>query len=766
MKTFEGTRLRGWMLAGTAVGMAACPVAAQAQTEAAPAPALAAAEENAGGLDEIVVTAEKRETNLQKTPISISVLGDQALADRHVQSLLDLQDGAVPSLRIGPTFTRNSALSVGIRGITGGDSNQPSRDAGIGIYIDGVYLGRAQGLGMALMDVERIEVLKGPQGTLFGRNSVGGAVSIVSKKPSGEFALRQTLGLRNYDGYSSETHLDLPSFANIALKFDAVLLKRDGTVKNTLAGADDFNRFDRRGLHGAALWTPNAEFSAQIDADYTYDVTTPYYVQLLNLSQTARPLAPLVQVQPDRAGSTDIGVPQQGNRGETYGASLHLKWHPSDAIELRSISAYRHLKQKQLDNGIGAHAGTVFQPDATFSRYSLASMRQEQVSQEFQLVGDAGRLQYVAGLFYYHESGDDDAWSPNTMRWNADGTAATPLATLAEGARAPFPDRASTAKADSYAAYGQATWTPPVLDDMLRLTAGGRFTHDKKSGRLYKVNGADTPYSFTFSKDHFDPQVTITFDPSKDVEIYGKWGTAYRAGGANSRSLTYRAYGPEKVSTFEAGLKTSFWDRRGRFNIAAYTTRYSDIQIDFLAPNSGTNRTTTETLNAPGHGTIKGIEIETSLTPLPRLTLSASYAYTDAKLPQSVNPFLPAGSPLQTVYVTSTPQHAGSGAIDYSLPLTGETELRAHLDANVAGRFHAVAGEDTLADRSFIVNGRLAVAGIDLNGAAKLEISLWSRNLFNEQHVFYRSAGAASIAGDYGIFNEPRTFGIDGTVRF
>ncbi|WP_237751502.1 TonB-dependent receptor [Sphingobium sp. DC-2] len=756
----------GWMLTGTAMGMLLCPIAAHAQMQAAPDARLVADETGAGGLDEIVVTAEKRETNLQKTPISISVLGEQALANRHVQSLLDLQDGAVPSLRIGPNFTRNSALSVGIRGITGGDSNQPSRDAGIGVYIDGVYLGRAQGLGMALMDIERIEVLKGPQGTLFGRNSVGGAVSIVSKKPSGEFGLRQTLGLRNYNGYSSETHLDLPSFANIALKFDAVFLKRDGVVENRLEGADDFNRFDRRGVHGAALWEPSADFSAQIDADYSYDVTTPYYVQLLNLSPTAYPLAPLVKVQPDRAKTADIGVPQRENVGETYGVSLHLKWKVSDAAELRSISAYRHLEQDQWDNGIGAHAGTVFQPNATFARYSLASMRQEQYSQEFQLVGDAGRLQYVAGLFYYHESGDDDAWSPNTMRWNADGTVATPLPSLEAGARAPFPDRASTAKADSYAVYGQASWNPPVLDDMLRLTLGGRFTHDKKSGRLYKVNGADTPYSFTFSKDHFDPQVTVTFDPSRDVQLYGKWGTAYRAGGANSRSLTYRAYGPEKVSTFEAGLKTSFWDRRGRFNIAAYTTRYTDIQIDFYAPNTGTNRTTTETLNAPGHGRIKGIEVDASLAPLPGLTLSASYAYTDARLPQSVNPFLPAGSPRQTIYVTSTPKHAGSAAIDYTLPLAGETELRMHLDANAASRFHAVAGEETLSDKSFIVNGRLALAGIGLSRGARLELALWSRNLFNEQHVFYRSRAAYSVAGEYGIFNEPRTFGIDGTLRF
>lgn len=760
---------RAWLLAGAALGALLGPASAIANdtgvtgAETGAETSAEAALEAGAGLADIVVSAEKRETNLQKTPIAISVLGSEALADRHVQSLLDLKDGSVPSLRIAPSFSRNSALSIGIRGITGGDSNQPSRDAGIGVYIDGVYLGRSQGLGMALLDVERIEVLKGPQGTLFGRNSVGGAVSIVSRKPSGELHLRQTVGIRNFDGYSAETHLDLPSFAGISLKFDGVIAKRDGTVKNTLRGAHDFNLFDRRGAHVAALWEPSDQFSAQLDADYSYDETTSYYVQLLNKNPAAPALAPLVKVQPDRADTVDIGVPQQPSVGETYGVGLRLNWKFGDDIELRSITSYRELNQNQFDNGIGAHAGP-FRPNATFARYSLASMRQNQFSQELQIVGDSQRLQYVAGLYYYHEAGDDDAWSPNTMQWNADGTVATPLPVPT--AATPFPDRASTAEADSYAAFGQVTWNPPVLADMLRLTVGGRFTHDEKNGRLYKVNGVATPYAFTFSKDHFDPQVTVTFDPSADIELYGKWGTAYRAGGANSRSLTYRAYGPEKVSTFEAGLKTTFWDKRGRFNVAAYTTRYTDIQIDFIAPVSSSNRTTIETLNAPGHGTIEGIEVDASLAPLPGLTLSAAYAYTRTKLPPMTNPFLPAGSAPQIVYVTNAPKHAGSASIDYVLPLGGETELRAHLDANVSDGFHSMASEATLTDNSFVVNGRLAVAGIDVTRGAKLELSLWSRNLFNEQHLFVRSHGAYAVGGDYGIFNEPRTYGLDATLRF
>lgn len=172
-------KLRLQLLLGTALLVA--PVSAFAQT--APAPAANAAV----GLDDIVVTATKRETNLQDTPISISVMNSEALQNRHVQSLMDLADGAVPSLRVATFEARQSALTIGIRGIVPNDANQPAREQGVGVYVDGVYLARQHGLASALLDIERIEVLKGPQGTLFGRNTEGGALSLVTKKPTGVF---------------------------------------------------------------------------------------------------------------------------------------------------------------------------------------------------------------------------------------------------------------------------------------------------------------------------------------------------------------------------------------------------------------------------------------------------------------------------------------------------------------------------------------------------------------------------------------------------
>lgn len=733
--------------------------------ETAPAQ-MAAAEQDqlaaAVGLDEVVVTAQKVESSLQATPISMSVVDASDLANRAVQSIADLADGAIPSLRVAPFFSRTSALSIGIRGIVPSDANQPSRDAGVGVYIDGVYLGRSQGLGAALYDIERIEVLKGPQGTLFGRNSTGGAVSIVTRKPAGEFRLTQRLGIRNYQGYSSETHLDLPAVGNISTKIDAIVTKRDGTVRNPMSGEPGYNSFDRRGLHVRFLWQLSDAFEADYSFDVSYDGTTPYYLQLTRLNAGAAPLAPLVKVQSSRAEESDIGVPQQVSTGDTAGHMLHLTYSASDSLELRSISSFRHLKQTQFDNG-GAHSQR-FTPNATFSRYSLAGLHQEQYSQEGQVVGSLPQLDYVAGLYYYHEEGDDFAWTPNTLRWNATGTAYTRLGSLIEGQQTPYPDRFSDAFATSYAAFGQGTWTPSIADESLHLTVGGRYTRDKKRGALLKSQGVATPYTFNFRSNRFDPAVTLAYDVADDVTLYAKWGTAYRAGGANARSLIYRSFGPEEVETTELGFKTEFLDNRMRLNGAVYHTRYKDMQVDFSAVNfvAGRNIGTLETVNTPGTGRIRGLELDLTIAPLEGLTLGGSYAYTETHVPLAPNPF--AANALQKVHIVYTPRHAGTASLDYELPVAWGN-LAAHLDGNAASGHHALASEVNLTGKSLVFNGRLAARDIALGDAASLEVALWSRNLFNEQHTFVVSSNPG-IGGLTGIFNEPRTFGLDATIRF
>ncbi|WP_395943248.1 TonB-dependent receptor [Brevundimonas sp.] len=768
-------KLRLQLLLGTA--LLAAPFSAFAQTAPAPADAAPA------GLDDIVVTATKRETNLQDTPISISVLNSEALENRHVQSLMDLADGAVPGLRIATFEARQSALTIGIRGIVPNDANQPAREQGVGVYVDGVYLGRQHGLGAALLDVERIEVLKGPQGTLFGRNTEGGALSLVTRKPTGEFGMRAVAGVGNLNSYNSELHVDFPAIDDFAVKVDGVISAQGPVTKNPLPGEEGFGAYDRRGLRAQVRWTPTDNFTADLAADISKDKNTPFYSQLLNYNPNGltvvpfnsttirsvngvpveiRALSPLVQVNGDSIMDVaDIGVPQQWSVDDTKGVDLHLSYRPSDDLELRSITAYREVAVEQYDNIAGAHRPPIVGPNSNFSRYSLAGLWQHQFSQEFQAVGSLGdRIDYVGGLYYFKETASDDASTPSTNRWNADGTGYTildPTPTI-RGFRSI--DRESRAESESKAIYGQATWTPAVLNDGLHITAGGRFTQDDKSGVLSKVSNAVTNFTFDTKTERFNPMVTVAYDVNHDVNVYAKYAEGYRAGGASSRSLTYRSFGPEDIVSYEMGLKSDWLDNRLRVNAAAFYSERENSQIDFslVTVIGASTRNTLETINAPGTTKLKGVELEGMARVTDALTLSASYAYTNTEVPPTRNPF---SGVVQQVFIAYTPKNAFSVAADYDTPLFG-ANFKAHIDANYADATQAFDQFELKNDSSFIVNGRVALTDITTrDGGPLLEVALWSRNLLDEQYVYRRDPSNRGVIGDYGNFNTPRTFGIE-----
>ena len=767
----------------------------------APADAADAADAGADntGLVDIVVTATKRETNLQDTPIAIAVMTEEDLKKRQVQSLLDLADGGIPSLRVATFESRQTALTVGMRGIVPGDANQPAREQGVGVYIDGVYLGRQHGLNAGFLDVQRIEVLKGPQGTLFGRNTEGGAVNIVTRAPTGEFGGKVTAGVGNYGAYSGQLRLDLPEIAGFSFKLDAGLQHQNATTKNPLDGQFGWNYFHRYGGRISARWQPTDTITADFSTDIGRDKNTSFLSQLINYNPTGRPVAtvaqivqagnrvpsgfvsplsPLVKVQPDRVGTADIGVPQQPSVGKTFGVFSNIKWRPFDNLELRSITAWRTVSDRQFDNSGGANRTPVFLPNATFSRYSIATLDQRQFSQEVQAVGNLGPVDFVMGFYYFNERANDSARTPNTNRWNADGTgfsivdpATYPLAQVA---------RESIAFAKSYAVYGQATYTPEQFEQV-HLTLGGRVTRDKKNGRLFTVNGAATNFTFLQDGSRFDPMITLAWDAADDINFYAKYATGYRAGGASSRSLNYRSFGPESVKSYEIGAKTEFFDRMVRLNLAGYIMDRKDSQVDFnffIPQPNGTVRNTLETVNAAGITKIKGIEADLTIKPTDGLSFGLSYAYTDTKIPPARNTVQeqlnasrnpPVTTPVfQDVYIVYTPKHAASGSIDFETPLGGAgTMVKLHLDANYSSPTFTFDNENVKNEKSFLVNGRLSLADIPMSANGQsLTVSLWARNLFNESHIYRRSNANRLVLGDYANFNAPRTIGVEATVNF
>lgn len=410
-----------------------------------------------------------------------------------------------------------------------------------------------------------------------------------------------------------------------------------------------------------------------------------------------------------------------------------------------------------------------------------------------------------SGALAYHEQVRDFAQAANTMSLNGDGTIAsvTPFPTtkvaIIDNALVPgLPvDRASKASTDSYGIFGQFTYTPAVLNDTLHLTVGGRWTNDRKKGTLQVVNNdlptdPDDPtgkarrlINFEESWSRFDPMVNLSVDMTPDVHVYGKWSTGYRSGGANSRSLTYAAVNPEEVSIFEGGIKTEFFNRRARFNLTGYVGTYKNVQMEFSGPYYNldangnpvavTTRTTSDTVNVPGTGRVRGIEAELNLAPAPGLTLAANYAYVYVRLPDALNPFPTFKPGVGMVYNPAlpsnqiyTPEHALGGQIDYEVPV-GNVMLRAHLDASWdSGMYNSLtysgAAQKIKSESAVVFNGRIGIGDISLGSSgAKMTVSLWGRNLFNAEYLYNRSL--STTTGLSGTFNEPRTFGIEGRIK-
>jgi iron complex outermembrane recepter protein len=775
------------------------PNAGRAGTQLALADEPTGSAENQG-VGDIIVTATRRETNLQRTPLAISVVNTEVLRDRHVQSLYDFADGAVPSLRVATFEARQSALTVGIRGIVPLDANQPAREQGVGIYIDGVYLGRQHGLNAALFDVQRIEVLKGPQGTLFGRNTEGGALNIVTARPTGEFGGRISGGIGNFRSYNSEIHLNLPEFMGLRFKVDGVIQHQDATTADPLAGSTGWNYSDRRGIRAEVEWRPIDRLTVDFAYDNSRDANTPFYSQLLNfnpngcvagpqaavpnctlpgtaytsLTGTVKPVLPGVVVNgTSRMRVGDIGVPQQPSVDRTHGYIFHATYSASPDIELRMITAWRSVSATQWDNSGGAHRVPVVAAGCVgaacnFSRYSLADLSQSQFSQEFQAVGTFGSVDYVLGLYYFREHVSDDAATPNSNAITGYTTAGqttgyqyvildpcTGSSGFGSQPGCRSIDRASEVHSSSYAAYGQFTWN---ATDALHITVGGRYTRDHKEGVLhfsrnvnYDVNAAAAaaagyqPLDRTWAR--FNPTLTLAYDLSPTLHPYARFSTGYRAGGASSRTANYQAFGPEDVRSYEVGLKTDLFDRHVRFNLAGYIMDRDDSQVDIssIQPFNGSSFNNLVTINAPGTTRIRGIEADLTINPVEGLTITAAYAYTYTRIPPvlitysaTVGNVTTSTSTLQNFYIVFTPRNAASGSIDYRLPI-GRSSLRFHLDGNYAQATQTFDQFATKNDSSLLFNGRISIADIPMGaGGQQLTVALWGRNLFNEQHVYRR----------------------------
>lgn len=386
-------------------------------------------------LEEVIVTAQRREESLQKTPIAITAFGGEALQELRITDVMDLANNA-PSIMITPFAGSKATPNTFIRGM-GNIDHQMTKDNAVGVYIDGVPVGRNQGLAADLADLERVEILRGPQGTLYGRNATAGAINLITAKPHGEFEFEQVLGAGNYGLYAGHTTLNLPLSDTLFVRAVYARSHKDGWVENTnriLADQTDFNMEDKEAGRLGVRWAPSDTFTA----DYSFDSSDFDYGNVYFQAQRA------VNDPGVRLESTNVVRGLSPSNAQARGHALTLEWDLG-AAAIKSISGYRKMDSLYKQDYINRFNQAV---------HDLM----ENWSQELQVVGEGldDRVQYVAGVFYYDEDGSRDR--PTFF--------VTPTGSLIDYSYV-------SARSKSLAAYAQVSWTPAVLDDRLRLTLGG-----------------------------------------------------------------------------------------------------------------------------------------------------------------------------------------------------------------------------------------------------------------------------------------------------
>jgi iron complex outermembrane recepter protein len=748
----------------------------------AQAEAQAQTEGSSGGIEEIVVTAQRRSENLQQTPIAITAMTADSLTAQGITGLTGIVQAA-PSLYFAPYPSSSTTLLLFMRGQGIGDPQIITKDGGVGLYVDGVYQSRPQASAFDLADVERVEVLRGPQGQLYGRNTTGGAVNIISRKPTGEFAVRGQLSGGNYDYGRALVTMELPQFGDFKAKVTGLFSTRDGWAKNAAdvgntPAAHDFQTDRKIAVRGAVRWEPSADLTVDYVGDYSHSRSTP--PRFVNEAPFVPFLFPGYTADPERA-YRPVNLPYGTTVSD--GQALTIEYRPSSSLTLRSITAYRHVDFDSSQDYVEAF----LVPFVSFDHVGSKTW-----TQELQAIGDIGdEFNYVFGLYYY-----DERANHFLLNDSGTGTAGELFMT----------DRDITAKSISKAAYGQVTWTPGFADDKLDLTLGGRFTSDKRTAsrsttnavfigetsqlvrRQFNGAGFTLPLGTIaadarIKNEKFNPAFTVTYKPANNVTAYAKVVTGYKGGGVHTGSPSFRTFGPESVTSYEIGLKTDLLDRRVRLNIDGFIANYSDLQVDLSA--DAANPSIIETFNV-GKATVKGIEADLTVMPIDGVTLQGSYNYTTYKISGVLAPentiFDPAISPgaptpvggdISNFFVLPfTPEHSLRLSGDWQVGQVGPGMVALHADYTwkdkvftTSGVGPAVpAGRDFPVNPSYgIVDGRISYT-IERDGGRDISIALWGKNITNNRYAGFNIGFGSALTGytaQAKSYADPVTYGID-----
>ena len=763
----------------------------------------------AAAIEEVTVTAQKREENLQTTPIAISALSADQLQDMGITGFDGLAKSS-PSISFTPYPSSTNLLILYMRGQGVSDAMQITSDSSVGLYNDGFYMSRPQAATADIADIERIEVLRGPQGTLYGRNTTGGAVNFISKKPTGEFGFKQDLTFGTEDEFRSLTTVNLPKWNDISTKLTFLKSSKDGWVKNS-GNAHDFGEEDQKAGRLSVRW----EATDALTVDYFMDKgnfdSTPSYYQNGDISGTVcMPVSSIdcfngtgSNYQYDNRDASDktyrpVDLKLSTSNFESHG--LTLSWDVNDNLTVKSLTGYREISWHAYQDYAEA-----FSPTTAFPVYYTTDdeVNSHQFSQEFIFTGNLmdNRVKYTGGLYYFEEG------ASHLELLDID------LPYFAQFLTPPSPpnthkDRYATQDAKSKAIYAQATYTPPILDDKLDVTLGWRYTWDDRDATrrfiidtdtFGRVGDEDAKASQSFKRGN--PALTFNYTWTDDLSTYAKVVTGYKAGGFSESGPIgnfAQGFSPEKVINYEAGLKSYWWDRRIRANVAGFVSKFDDLQLGFTVDPSDSS--VVQAYNA-GKATIEGVELELLVQPIDDLSFSFDYTYLHPKFDSvkalagttfdpARNPASPydVGDSIKDVLVLPyAPRHKMNIGTDYTFYHFDQGNLTAHLDYQFQSAIYdtAPAGPDVPGRENYqvpsygVLNGRL-ILNVDLPRGDKAKIALWGRNLGNKDYKTQVIGNGNSIDTEnaFGVFTPagyntqaaiwapPPAYGIDITYEY
>ncbi len=708
---------------------------------------------------EIVVTAEKRPEGLQNIPIAITAVSGQTLEKAGIVQVGDLTQ-LVPSLQFG---TRSTNIFIALRGI--GQAGQDiGSQSGVTVSLDGVPLLNQFLMNPAFLDVQRVEVLRGPQGTIEGRNATGGAINIYSNPPVDREEGEMEVTVGDYGRAGLKGFVNLPLTDQLDGRLSFQVEQSNGWLKNGWLHTTNEST-DLAEARGQLLFKPSSSFSVRALVDYTRDNGDPQFAMILGRADPNIPTPVELPGYPYPVNNIqDLTIYQdQPNqrRVEDLRATVIARWDLGPSTTLTSTTGFIRHDIKLLNIDVDA-------TPAPTSYFPYLGLNAKQLTQELTLTTDLGsRADLVAGLFYMH------------------GISSEPLY-LTFGTLVNYLVYLPTEKLDSYAGYAEFRYH---LTDKLRATVGGRYTRDDKSYKMDATAGGFP--ALLAAKNHwgaFTPRFALDYTPNDNSLIYASVSRGFKSGGFNTLgdiTQPVNTFNPEYVWNYETGIKAALFNRNLRLGLTGFYSDYTNLQQTVFVINEQTQVRFPKVLNSAG-SKIKGIELEAHATPVPRLMFVGSLTRLWAKygffcnanplypnLPtsptcvgQTVNgqPVAPGSQNLQGNLLTQAPKWQFSLSGQYTVPISSRLGITARADYKWQSRVYFDIYNTPLNSQGAygLLNASLTIG--PPSGAWSLMV--WMRNAFDKRYVSQANVSPGVNPSLVGSIGAPRLFGATLSARF